>query len=585
MNNLLLKYEQLAKRYNIKNNSDYKKTIVLIRKYIEEAVRKHKKIAIWGGGMHTEVLLSTFGVELKNLVCIIDNSFKNKRLEGIEIIDPSQIHKKNIDCIIISSYNFRNEIKNIILKQYKDIDCLDIYEKLEEEGIKLATPFYFNSNIYIDINNLKEKYSKEKDFYKKSYYLKSIIENYIRIKDFLYAIKYIEKYIEEELENHNLMKNLKEDLTELILEIKNKLKFYKDRNILLLYIDSLRSVDLMKFNRMKFLREFAKENTYYSKAYSTSIYTYESFMPTLKEEDVLMNKNYDLISINENECKCVKKAINQGFSFNLCSASSSCFIKGDNINVKNAGQYISETLWQYVINLSSDSISLLYILAEVHLPHIGGEHKGRDIKVIRGLFSEIDGEPIDENMYITQYEESLKYVDEQLKFYLNMLNNDADIFIFSDHGQIIEGIGEGLEKLETKLGWHGDRINIPLIVKSKYFKKGVNKDVVSLMDFNNIVCSLIDKKSFLPNREYAKVALSPIHNKNMRYNFEKYNKSEYLNGFEVFIFQDFKIVVTSDETIKGYHIENFNEHEEYNKDILRKYYEYVEDDILVTKSF
>ncbi|WP_205604192.1 sulfatase-like hydrolase/transferase, partial [Clostridium argentinense] len=435
------------------------------------------------------------------------------------------------------------------------------------------------------INSLKEKYNKEEDFYKKSYYLKSIIENYIRIKDFLYALKYIEKYIKEELENCNLIKNLKEDLTELILEVKNKLKFYNDRNILLLYIDSLRSVDLMKFNRMKFLREFAKENTYYSKAYSTSIYTYESFMPTLKEEDVLINKNYELINVNENECKCVKKAINQGFSFNLYSGSSSYFINGDNVNIKNGGQYISEAFWEYVTNLNSDSISLLYVLSEVHLPHVGGEHDGRDIKIIRALFSEIDSEPIDEDKYISQYEKSLKYVDEQLKFYLNMFNNDADIFIFSDHGQIIEGIGEGLEKLETKLGSHEDRINIPLIVKSKYFEKEINKDIVSLMDFNNIVCSLIDKNSFLPNRKYAKVALSPVHNKNMRYNFKKYNKDEYLNGFEVFIFQDFKIVVTSDGTIKGYHIENFNEYEEYNKDILKKYYEYVKDDILVTKAF
>lgn len=127
----------------------------IIYKVISDAVNSNNRVAIRGGGVHTVYLLANFEENIrKKIQYIID---KNKDCDasrwGIEVIHTNEIGNYGINCVIISSFRYRENWKKE-LKQFSGIKIFDIYDEMENQGIACDREFY-------SMNYIKEDFKVE----------------------------------------------------------------------------------------------------------------------------------------------------------------------------------------------------------------------------------------------------------------------------------------------------------------------------------------------------------------------------------------------------------------------------------------
>lgn len=115
-----------------------------------EDILPDKVIAIRGGGRHTKNLLTVLGESATRIRYIVD---KNKEIceqtigrDGlqVEFITPGEMKAKKIDVVILSSLEYRKEMRDELFQMNQDYQILDVYEMLEEQGIYLNEGFYVN---------------------------------------------------------------------------------------------------------------------------------------------------------------------------------------------------------------------------------------------------------------------------------------------------------------------------------------------------------------------------------------------------------------------------------------------------------
>lgn len=103
----------------------------VINEYLLKFIEPGDRVAIWGAGEHTYNLLKFINMEDNNIICFIDKSNEkiNTNINGRLIISPNNIENYNIDTIIISSYEYRNEIREEIQEYNPKIKIIDFYDK------------------------------------------------------------------------------------------------------------------------------------------------------------------------------------------------------------------------------------------------------------------------------------------------------------------------------------------------------------------------------------------------------------------------------------------------------------------------
>lgn len=115
----------------------------------------------------------------------------------------------------------------------------------------------------------------------------------------------------------------------------------------------------------------------------------------------------------------------------------------------------------------------MYFLQETHPPHFCGYHSTKPIGH-NTPFTCNDYVNQSQDEFNIQYIDCLNYVDQQLKYYFNIMNDNTTKIIFSDYGQIVEDAISKLDTIGTLAAWHDERFNIPLILhgsKVKNIKK------------------------------------------------------------------------------------------------------------------
>lgn len=113
--------QQIEKRINkIKN----RKKLV---KYLLEYELVGKKVLLKGAGVHSVELLKIIDRNVVNIVGIQDNKLIQKYWNDIPVIAKSEISKENVDVILISSYHYRQEMKEE-MSCFQNIDIYDIYD-------------------------------------------------------------------------------------------------------------------------------------------------------------------------------------------------------------------------------------------------------------------------------------------------------------------------------------------------------------------------------------------------------------------------------------------------------------------------
>lgn len=519
-----------------------------------------KKFAIWGAGEHTDNLYKYFSVELKEAQFIIDNNIQltGKKKFGFEIINPNELKNYDIDVILVSSYAGAKSIEEQINELNLNCKCINFYTELENRGIKLRGAFFLNPGIYISLFNEKKKYIQCKDELEREKILKKIIYLYLKLRDFYNAKKYINEYIRFNFEDKLEFSQLLMDINNLLKSLRTILQRRHGRDIMLLFLDSLRAKDIYNHNsNMKYLNSILKNSIYFTNAYSPSIVTYESVPSMFKNSMPFIDSLYKRKILKEDECEFLKIAKEKGYKIKIYSLSYWNIIDGYSIQYGEESNYGSETLWNACCDMAEskeeNTIYLLYFWQETHPPHIGGEHKLSPQSHVTPFTCNDELKQTQEE-YIRQYEESLCYIDSQLEFYFDIINNNTIKIIFSDHGQIIDKALSPIEEIGTLAGWHTIRYNVPFIINGLNMKSEIITELFSTKNLSEIIKGIINDKLNICTSEIVEVNFSKINNSIIIDKYKQKGYEDYLYGFKVFLSKNYKVVITGNGKVKVYNI-------------------------------
>lgn len=518
-----------------------------------------KKFAIWGSGDHTVQLHKIFSLEMSSAEFILDND-KNmcgKRFLGFDVKYPEKSDIEKLDVIFISSYSCADVIEEQIRAMNVNVETVHIYKKLREIGIKLKAAFYSDTSVYIDLYNLYEKFEKSNN----SDVLEEMILLYLQIRDFNNAKYYIKIYIKNDLKKCESMKKLLVAINNIEKEVEEEIRRIKSNNIFIFYWDAIRAKDVFENeneNKMIYVNELLKESTYFTNLYSPSITTYESVPSILTGKKPFDNSIKEKITVEDNECEFIKEAERLGYKIKIYSNHWN-IIDGKQIEYFD-GNYATLTIWNAICDLlkntTNNNIYILYFWQETHPPHLCGKHMNKPVPHL-APFSGNLSENQEQSLYTKQYNECLKYADEVMKYYFDILGKDMLKIIFSDHGQVVEQAMDDLNTIGTLAGWHQDRVHVPLIINGSYIKEKSFNGLNSLVNFNQIMkCILKQQQIDIKSAEFIEYDFSKMENDIIIKKYLEAGLEDYLYGFRAFVNGKYKCIKTGNNKLKFYDIKD-----------------------------
>lgn len=537
------KYEQLILEYGFETDINTENVNGMLRDVLTVFLSECRTPAIWCYGEHTRMLMSDFMNELKSVKFIIDRHAGDYAEDsGFKVLYSSEIEEYGIDGVIISSYKLRNEIKAQIEAEHPCVKYLDIYDYFEQNGVFVRKEYYLSTHPYSKystINRLKYLIKSEEDGDKKEELLLELIKSFVDIKDFLLAAKCADALNKMNGSRKNI--KLLGQLRELYdLECRAAEQIGED-NVLMLCFDGMRDKDIYSGDMPRF-DDFVHNHCYrYANGYSVSTSTYESLVPAYGENADMRTKYYENNCVKEDECRFIRKAKQQGREIYFYTDFAK-YIDDAGIKRKQLYQTATEKLWDFIADASEKTNGLFYvhILYESHYsypnPYIdeGIVAEGSHI-MFDFLYKNGGGIRAD---YVEQHRNSLKYLEDVLVSVLKRIK--CRMFIFADHGNIIFNRQMRLEDFEPlHFTYHDDLIHIPFIIKSPEMPVGVDNRNISLMEINEILVCLMEKKKFIAKQPaVVKTQRSAIYNPDFQYLYKKCGQEQGLCAFEAFIFED-----------------------------------------------
>ena len=541
-----LLYERLLDKYGFEKKNE---NVIpqLIEKYLRIFMKNHNRVAIYGNGQHTQMLMVDYIFQLKNIVAIVENYSKENN-DGFKIICDEQIEDEKIDGIIISSYLYKDEIKEKMKKNHPKVDVLDIYYELKKDGVCIKSNYYNVGHpyaIYRRLNDIKLEQKKTKGNIAKLLFDEITI--FVEIKDFRLAIekaKLLYAYSHDSKD-----KELISDLEKLYAyEIKAFSNISSD-NVIMMCLDGLRNKDLSQ-EKMPKLYEYVIENGYaYSNTYSYSTSTYESLVPVYSENTDFKTNYYECAEVEEKDCRFIKKCIEQNRQLFFYTDFAK-YICSNAIKYNGKTQTITERMWDFLLDAQNTTKGLFYLhhLYESHFsfpsPYCS------DLVVADGTAMLFDYLEKKGGMlradYVKQQAEALAYIDDTLTPFLKALH--CRMVLFADHGNILLGKDKRLSEINRQyLTCHEDWLRIPFVIISPEYGKGGCDNITSLLELNEVVVSLLDNTRYVPRKKtWIKCGRSRIYNPDFKYLYKLLNEEKRLQAFECFVFKDYKLVVYSD---------------------------------------
>lgn len=428
----------LMNKYKINTNLMKKKKIISCINNLIDNLPNDKTIAIRGGGEHTEKLLSCIKNKknLKKIKFIIDNNANN--ITKYKLINSSEIKFYKIDIIIISSFAYKEEMELEIFNLDCNCKIIDIYDYLLYHSLKLNEPFYIfckdkrSYSCYESIFLNKKKYISESNIGMKELYLERLIFDYLDIKDFLNANKYINEYINNNYSNSKIYKQFYDELLKLLHNIKCEMKMRKHKDIILTWIDSLRYDEVFK---MQYLNSLSKKSMFFENAFTMSPWTSQTAQTIFKNKKPIDDHLFDE-NINTDNSP-VLKLIDDNYKFKYIG-NYEWFDEKYIIKVPYR-QTCTESFWMMLSQLlNSDEKCFIFIhsVAETHYPFYSG-----NLEKISFYVPETKNWPPETGNYndikkmVEQIDDSRNYFDAQLEWYNDFMEYNHTQIYLSDHGK------------------------------------------------------------------------------------------------------------------------------------------------------
>lgn len=478
-------------------------------------IDKSKKLvwAIRGGGNHTERLLEAFKkckVNL-NIKYIIDHKkTKISSSDNFSYISPIDVQKHDINAIIISSHKYRKEMIDELKKSGFSGIIVNIYDLLEKEGIYLDSPYFFKADgrlNYVDIFFERVRYENEIDQLKKEEYLRRLISRYINIRDFVYARKYLKVYSKS---FGNKLDTFSAEIENIISEVKYQLSLKQTNDILLFWVDQLQFKDLKE---MAYLSDFAEKNISFENSYTQNLQTSTTFKTMFSGKDLLDDNAYliDVITKDNSNVYAILQENSYDFKYIGWGKNNVYFDGISTYSLEKDNCIFSLNTWKMIIDLLDNNINTLY------LSHSFEAHEHHYCGFVSDILFDITNSNYQQ--FETRYKECIAYIDKQLSFYLPFFQYNCSVIVMSDHGQELENVYKFDENMNTncepfKIGrWSENSLHTVMILKSPFLKPKKVNGLFSLVQFSEIITSVIKKQWLVKEKEYVKIQSMPFYDK------------------------------------------------------------------------
>lgn len=553
-------YREIAEEWNLPGRKAEQANISqVIKKALAEFTAGCSLPALWCYGEHTKMLMVDFVFEIKNVRYIIDRNRKDSTEGGFQIISEDEICKYGIDGIVISTFQYRDEIKTIIKDRYPQLRYLDLYEALEEQGIACTGEYYNLSHPYMRyrrINLLRRTLETCAVQAEKFELYEELIKIFIEIKDFATAVNVLEEYLNINGSSRN--QERLEHLRNIYSMQMSAAAHISGDNVVALCVDGLRGKDLTHMAMPKLYRYVSDHMLFFSHAYSVSTSTFESLIPTFSENMDLRTKYYESSHVYEEDCRFIREAVGQGRNVYFYSEP---LVEGPHTKMAVSFQTASEKLWDFILDAVEEQNGLFYvhILFESHFsfpnPYTRRELIASGTHILFDFLPGNGGKV--KTDYLMQHTDALRYLDDILTPVLERLN--VSMLLFADHGNLIIDEKTSTSDIPYPLFSFGkDLTEIPLAIKGQDQKKGRVETPISLSELNNIMIALMRKDTYhVPQDGIIKIQRSELYNPDFKYIYQKAGFEKGLLAFELFIFElKYKLVIYADGRKELYDIDD-----------------------------
>ncbi len=549
--NLQEAYESLLQKHNIDIVEGHENISTVMRDSINDFMNAHKRVAIYCYGAHTKALMVDYVYELRNIVCMIDNGNIDAEKQGYVVIKDEEIDSMNIDGIIISSYLYKEEIKQILQTKHQGIDFLDLYDDMYKRGIPMKCEFFKSrtpKQRYYEINQMYQKLNRDTDV---SGVLLDLIKKFIEIKDFrLAALAAGALYESSGDPKYNILREDLENIYQKSLEVLKK----GENAVFLMCVDGLKAKDFCEKGRLQETYSVVKKKaTIFTRAYSFSTSTFESLVPVFSEKyDQRADGYVEDTVVPLEECRFAKFAREQGRNIYVYGGGIR-YIEDPQIKYIEHPQTITQMLWSFMMDLELDPQGLFYMqpVSESHFTFLSPYYTQNDMEIndtnLFYNYLSTKGDCLNVK-YSRQYNVAMKYLDDTLTPVFGAIA--CKTFLFADHGgyDYEEIESNKLEEIDSNhLTASEELIRIPMVLISPQ-EGGENDSLISLTELNDIAISLMRNEKFCyKEKQYIKIGRKDIYNADCKYIFQHiFHCDHRLRAFEGFIFEDgYKLLVFS----------------------------------------
>ncbi len=545
------KYSALFQKYDLGYPLEARRINGIIRKSLQGFLKGAVTPAIYCNGGHTQMLMADFIYDLKKVKYIVDNYASSDENTGFSLIKDAEMEAVGVDAIILSTFKFREDLKQSLKEKHPDIPVLDIYDEFEKNGLKMQADYYYSNHPYHNyhsINYLQREIAGTVDVKKQKTLYKELITKYIQIKDFRTALLKVRERMK--IDRSGWILELKQDLEELYELEKRAAASVSEDAVLMLCLDALRYQDLSDEDMPK-LKRLLDETAYsFRNVYSFSTSTFESLVPVYSENGDLRTAYYEKNVVDIEDCRFAKSAERQHRKIYIYGDVEH-YIEGKNIYHSDSAQTVTEKFWDFLIDSSRDEKGLFYLHEQYESHFTFSNPYTTETLKSEGTAMLFDFLPVKGGHlradYRRQHQDAIHYLDDVLAPFLEKL--PCRMVVYADHGTLV------LEK-ETKLSevenmeytcsesW----TRIPFIIRSPETGVGACDKLISLMEISSVITSLLNKEDYVTTafrgRKYIKIARSELYNPDFRFLYGMIGKEQYLQAFECFVFEDgYKLVV------------------------------------------
>lgn len=541
--NFETKIKEIQHKYNLNSFSLEEELTLILRRIPAEA-----KVGIRGATNDAKKIISLIPNNI-HIVGVFDNDYKleNKKILGYSIYHSNNIKNLKLNYIVIANYHHRKAMKEEALYYDRNIKLIDPYEEIKDRWQIDCGYISKHGDLrdgYLSYNAIymyKGLYQKSNEREKKQKYLQRLISEYLSIRDFIHTYEFIKEYIYNKFDGYKIYEKLLIELYDLIDLLKNSLKEIQQGSASLFLLDALRYKEVFPYNNdinMPYLNHLGNESIVFLKAFSPSVHTRASVLSMLSAKNLIDGGLYSKDYIEVYESEWMFELLNEGYKvIVMLNVEKKLIEETENLKVKlNNFIPITKMLWKYVCELEKNKnekvIILIHSVLEAHTPYICGFHTKKpvfydqDVKEIK-----FNKEKIEERLF--QCKESLKYLDLQLQFYLNLLPSEHIKVLFSDHGKNIEQFDENKGIIYNKYRYHDNEIHVPFIINSSKIKGFKYDSIFSMKNMGDFIIGILKNNIEIEKKDYVEIQLEPIYSKSLIDSCKTKEDKDLIGGYKV----------------------------------------------------